>query len=126
MMTNIVFANELSELALLSDAPTISAYNTTNSTTGKKSKQKESDNKIHIRTQARSGRKCMTTIQGLHADLDLNRVAKALKKSLECGGSVVTDADFGDIVLLSGNQGEKVLSYFVSQGICRKDQIVIH
>eukprot|EP01036_Dinobryon_divergens_P024136 gene24136-32553_t len=122
-MTNIVFANELSELALLSDVPTISAYNTT---TGKKSKRKELDSKIHIRRQARSGRKCMTTIQGLHADLDLNRIAKALKKSLECGGSVVNDPDFGDIILLSGDHAENVLSYFVSQGISRKDQIVIH
>lgn len=123
-MTNIVFANELSELALLSDVTTISAYNTT--TTGKKSKRKELDSKIHIRRQARSGRKCMTTIQGLHAGLDLNRIAKALKKSLECGGSVVNDPDFGDIILLSGDHGEKVLSYFMSQGICRKDQVIIH
>ena len=126
-MTNIVFANELSELALLSDVTTISAYNnTTNSTKGKKSKRKELDSKIHIRRQARSGRKCMTTIQGLHADLDLNRIAKALKKSLECGGSVVNDPDFGDIILLSGDHAENVLLYFVSQGICRKDQLVIH
>lgn len=124
---NIVFANELSEHALLvSDVPTISAYNNTNSTTGKTTKTKDLDNRVHIRRQARSGRKYMTTIQGLHADLDLNRIAKSLKKAFECGGSVITDPEFGEIILLSGDHEENVLLYFVSKGICRKDQIVIH
>lgn len=37
--------------------------------------------KIHVRIQQRNGRKCITTIQGLDADLDLGRIMKNMKKN---------------------------------------------
>ena len=128
MTAKIVFINQLSEDALLSDAPTISAYNKLKATTKTAAKLK-TDNVgtiIHVRTQARSGRKFVTSIQGLPAAVDLNRVSKAMKKSFECGGSVVTDPTFGDIIILFGDKRAKVHEYFLDQGICNKDSIVIH
>jgi translation initiation factor 1 len=35
---------------------------------------------VHIRIQQRSGRKSLTTVQGLADDLDLKKILKALKK----------------------------------------------
>ena len=40
--------------------------------------------KIHVRIQQRNGRKCITTIQGLDADLDLGRIMKNMKKNCAC------------------------------------------
>lgn len=34
--------------------------------------------------QQRSGRKCITTVQGLADDLDLKRILKAFKKNFRC------------------------------------------
>ena len=42
---------------------------------------------IHIRVQQRNGRKCITTIQGLDAALDLKKILKAIKKDQCCNGS---------------------------------------
>eukprot|EP01032_Pedospumella_encystans_P000365 gene365-412_t len=45
------------------------------------------NSKIHIRVQQRNGRKCITTVQGLADDLDIAKIAKALKKTFKCNGS---------------------------------------
>jgi len=39
---------------------------------------------IHIRVQQRNGRKCITTVQGLDAALDLKKVLKVIKKVRAC------------------------------------------
>ena len=125
MTTNVIFVNELSELALLSEGPTISAYNS-KATRIKQLKWKDTESKIHIRRHARSGRKHTTTIQGLPSILDMSKIVKALKKSSDCGGSIITDPEFGDIIQLTGDQREKVLAYLLDQGICHKNQVVVH
>ena len=37
---------------------------------------KKDANLIHIRVQQRNGRKCITTIQGLNAEIDMKKVLK--------------------------------------------------
>lgn len=46
-----------------------------------------------MRVQQRSGRKCITTIQGLADDLDVNKIARALKKTFKCNGTVANDPE---------------------------------
>eukprot|EP01038_Epipyxis_sp_PR26KG_P004360 gene4360-6168_t len=82
--------------------------------------------KIHIRMQQRNGRKCITTIQGLAEDLDVNKIARALKKTFKCNGSVTQDEEMGEIIQLSGDQRTNVRAFFVDQEVCHEDQIVIH
>lgn len=36
---------------------------------------------MHIRVQQRNGRKCITTVQGLNAELDMKKIVKAIKKA---------------------------------------------
>lgn len=82
--------------------------------------------KIHVRMQQRNGRKCITTVTGLADDLDLKRIAKALKKTFQCNGSVSTDAEAGEVLQLSGDQRTNIRDFFVDQEVCFEDQIVIH
>lgn len=84
------------------------------------------NSKVHVRVQQRSGRKCITTVQGLLDDLDLLKITRALKKTFKCNGSVTVDPELGEIIQLSGDQRTNVRAFFVDQEVCHEDQIVIH
>ena len=84
------------------------------------------NSKIHIRVQQRNGRKCITTVQGLADDLDIKKIAKALKKTFQCNGCVNQDPELGEILQLSGDQRTNIRDFFVDQDVCFDDQIVIH
>ena len=65
-------------------------------------------------------------IVGLADDLDVTRIAKALKKTFKCNGSVTVDVSLGEILQLSGDQRTNIREFFVDQEVCHEDQIVIH
>jgi translation initiation factor 1 len=58
--------------------------------------------------------------------LDLKKIAKALKKTFQCNGSVTMDSELGEILQLSGDKRTDVKDFFVDQEVCHEDQIVIH
>jgi translation initiation factor 1 len=86
--------------------------------------------KIHIRIQQRNGRKSITTIQGLDADLDLKRIMKAMKKDFNCNGSIAEDEEMGEVIQLQGDQRQNSKEWLIQQEIVAKaeadDRIVIH
>lgn len=84
------------------------------------------NSKVHVRVQQRNGRKCITTVQGLAEDLDLNKILRALKKTFQCNGSITQDEEMGEIIQLSGDQRTNVREFFVDQEVCLEDQIIIH
>lgn len=64
-----------------------------------------SKNYIHVRVQQRNGRKSLTTVQGLDAQLSYKKVLKAFKKAFCCNGTVVDDQELGQVrypLLFSG------------------------
>ena len=63
---------------------------------------------VHIRIQQRNGRKSLTTVQGLASDLDLRKILKALKKTYNTNGTILTDDELGEIVQLQGDQRRNV------------------
>jgi translation initiation factor 1 len=90
------------------------------------SAEAKDSSKIHVRMQQRNGRKCITTIQGLADDLDFEKIARALKKTYKCNGSVTMDPEYGEIIQLSGDQRANVRDFFTKEEVCHEDQIVIH
>ena len=64
--------------------------------------------------------------QGLADDLDVLKIARALKKTFKCNGTVTSDPESGEIIQVSGDQRANVRSFFVDQEVCNEDQIVIH
>jgi translation initiation factor 1 len=85
-----------------------------------------SGNKVHIRVQQRNRRQCILTVQGLDDDLDLKGICKALRKNLNCNGTVVKDKEYGEIIQLQGDHRGPVSEFLVDQQIITKDQLVIH
>mmetsp|Transcript_13567 Transcript_13567/g.31254 ORF Transcript_13567/g.31254 Transcript_13567/m.31254 type:complete len:115 (+) Transcript_13567:102-446(+) len=81
---------------------------------------------IHIRIQQRTGRKSLTTVQGLSSELDLKKMMKAIKKQYCCNGTIVQSEDAGEVLQLQGDQRQAVQTFLVEEGISKKDQIKVH
>ena len=83
--------------------------------------------KVHIRIQQRNGRKCITTVTGLSAKLDLKRIQKAIKKEHCCNGTVLKDEESGQEVLqFQGDQRENVKSFLIKEEITDKESVKVH
>ena len=81
---------------------------------------------VDIRVQQRSGRKTLTTIQGLPKQLDPKRVLKVFKKEFACNGTIVDDEEMGEIIQLQGDHRQKVGQILIEEGIAKKDDLQIH
>ena len=84
--------------------------------------------KIHIRVQ-QMGKKWITTIDGLDDDLDLTRIARAMKKTLHCAASVTMNKE-NEIIQLQGDQREYIRIWLVANEVLTEsesiERIVIH
>jgi len=83
---------------------------------------KTTEKKIHLRTQQRNGRKCITIVEGLDEDLDIKRIARAMRKGFNCNGSVEDDETYGSIIKLQGDQRENVAQWLLDQKILTKQE----
>lgn len=81
---------------------------------------------LDIRVQQRSGRKTLTTIQGLPKELDPKRVLKVFKKEFACNGTIVEDEEMGEVIQLQGDHRQKVGQILIEEGIVKKDDLQIH
>ncbi|BFZ58629.1 Eukaryotic translation initiation factor eIF-1 [Savitreella phatthalungensis] len=83
-------------------------------------------NYIHIRIQQRNGRKTLTTVQGVPTEFDQKRILKALKKDFACNGTIVKDAEMGEVIQLQGDQRLKVSEFLTTELPIAKKTIKIH
>ncbi|GLJ47124.1 hypothetical protein SUGI_0994950 [Cryptomeria japonica] len=81
---------------------------------------------VHIRIQQRSGRKSLTTVQGLRQDCNYNKILKDLKKDFCCNGTVVQDVEMGKVIQLQGDQRKNVSHFLINAGLVKKENIKIH
>jgi len=81
---------------------------------------------IHIRIQQRSGRKTLTTVQGISDDFDKKKIAKACKKQFACNGTVVIHPEWGEVLQMQGDQRRNIGGFLLEVGIAKKDQLKIH
>ncbi len=81
---------------------------------------------LDVRVQQRSGRKTLTTIQGLPKELDQKRVLKVFKKEFACNGNIVEDEEMGEVIQLQGDHRSKVAQILLEEGIVKKDDLQVH
>jgi translation initiation factor 1 len=84
------------------------------------------ETKINIRIQQRNGRKSITSISGLNPDLDLKKILKTFKKSLNCNGAIIEDETLGKIIQLQGDQRASVKDFFIKEEIISEENIIMH
>merc|ERR1711998_445642 len=81
---------------------------------------------VHIRVQQRNGRKCICTVQGLAADLDMKKILKYIKKENNCNGAVIEDKVSGNVLQFQGDQRKCVKEFLVREKICNADEVKVH
>jgi translation initiation factor 1 len=81
---------------------------------------------IHIRNQQRNGRKSLTTVQGIPVKYSLNKIIKYLKSQLNCNGTIVDDAEHGQIIQLHGDKRKEIADFLYEQGISERESIKVH
>jgi translation initiation factor 1 len=69
--------------------------------------------KVVIQVQRRNGRQCFTIVSDIAEDLDLHRICRYLKKTLNCGGNILKDKELGEIMRLTGDQKQAVINFFI-------------
>ena len=99
-----------------------------------------SQKEIHIRIQQRTGRKRLTSIEGLDkfctdnngGDNDSNELknkltelSRKLKKQFNCGVTII-DMEPGYIMQLNGDHRKELKEYLVKNNIAQDNQIKIH
>ena len=81
---------------------------------------------VHIRVQQRNGRKCITTVQGLNAQMDHKKILKVLKKEKCCNGCIVEDDDMGSVLQLQGDQRDAVRAFLLENELVEPEKIKKH
>lgn len=81
---------------------------------------------VHIRIQQRSGKKVLTTVQGLNEGLNFELLLKAFKREFGCNGNIIEDEDHGKIIQLQGDKRRLVHDFLVNEKISEQNNIVVH
>ena len=66
-------------------------------------------------TAERNGRKTLTTVQGLPKKFDQKKILKVIKKKFACNGTIVSDAEMGEVVQLQGDQRKDVQDFLTDK-----------
>jgi len=89
-------------------------------------KNASQDQLIHIRIQQRSGRKTLTTVQGISDCYDKKRLVKTFKKIFSCNGTVVDHDEYGEVLQLQGDQRQNIADFLIQINLGDPDQIKVH
>lgn len=84
------------------------------------------DQPIHIRIQQRSGRKTLTTVQGISDHYDKKKLVKAFKKEFKCNGTVIENPEYGEVIQLTGDQRHNVGAFLKAIELAKAEQLNIH
>ncbi|XP_033246583.1 eukaryotic translation initiation factor eIF1-like [Drosophila miranda] len=84
------------------------------------------DGLIHIRIQQRTGRKTLTTVQGLSQEYDLKKIVGSCKKEFACNGTVVEHQEYGEVIQLQGDQRENICQWLTKIGLAKVNQLKVH
>uniref|UniRef100_A0A0N4ZNP6 SUI1 domain-containing protein n=1 Tax=Parastrongyloides trichosuri TaxID=131310 RepID=A0A0N4ZNP6_PARTI len=80
----------------------------------------------HIRIQQRTGRKTITTVQGIATEYDLKKIVRYLKKEYNCNGTIVEHPEYGQVIQLSGDQRQYIKEFLCKVGIVKEENCKVH
>ena len=82
--------------------------------------------KVHLRVQKRTGKKFLTTIQGIPPKFSLKKLLKAFRKEFCCNGTIVEDPELGSIIQLQGDKRKEVAEFLLSESVVDKANLQVH
>ena len=80
----------------------------------------------HIRVQQRTGRKTITTVQGIAPEYDLKKIVRYLKKEYNCNGTIVEHPEYGEVIQLTGDQRQHIKEFLCKVGIVKEENCKVH
>lgn len=83
------------------------------------------NSKIHIRIKQRNGKKSNTFIENIPSDLDIEHIAKTMRKKFACNGCVHKDG-FSSVIQLFGDQRVIAKKFLIENMIANEEDILIH
>lgn len=84
------------------------------------------EQKIHIHMKQRNSRQSQTMVDGFASDMDIKKIAKAMRKSFSCMASVCHTSDKKEYILLSGDQRDAVKNFLITNDIAKENDIIKH
>ncbi|KAI6177754.1 hypothetical protein M3Y97_00942300 [Aphelenchoides bicaudatus] len=81
---------------------------------------------IHIRIQQRTGRKTITTVQGIDPAYALDRILRYMKKEYSCNGTIVNHKEYGEVIQMTGDQRQHVKDFLCKVGIAKEENCKVH
>lgn len=73
---------------------------------------------IHIKLQQRNGKKSFTIIEGIPVIIDLKKILKLMTQEFSCGGSIQTDENTHEkVIVLQGDQRNKANKFLFDEKI---------
>jgi translation initiation factor 1 len=81
---------------------------------------------VHIWLRQRNGKKCVTEVNGLASDLNLDKIMKFWRKDFHCSVSKFINEDKEKIIKLQGDKRELILQFLILENIISKANIKIH
>ena len=82
---------------------------------------------VHIRSQQRNGRKCLTTIAGLATDLDCQKILKCMRKMFSTNGTILHDDDGAEVIQLQGDRRYEAADFLLKYCVVEsKEEIHVH
>ncbi|KAL3320159.1 putative RNA-binding protein eif1AD [Cichlidogyrus casuarinus] len=81
---------------------------------------------VHIRIQQRSGKKTITSVEGIDPKFCLETLLKVWKSKFSCNGSVTDHPTYGQVIQLQGDQRDNIESFLVDYKIVDKKSVKKH
>lgn len=88
-------------------------------------KRSVGDGIVHLRVQQRNGRKSLTSVQGLAADLDRRKILRALKRTFNTNGTILKDKDGNKVLQLQGDLRHLIKEFLLKTHICEPHHIKV-
>lgn len=89
-----------------------------------------SERRVHVRYQQRSGRKGVTTVEGLPQNLKFKALATRMKREWSTNVAVrrvdPDDRDSDKVIQIQGDRRREVQAFVVAQGLAQKAQVRVH
>lgn len=82
--------------------------------------------RLNIRVNQRTKWKYITICEGLPAELNCNKILRALKRNFSCNGWVQDTGEHNQVIQLQGDYRTQLVEFFVETGLCSKDHISVH
>jgi len=81
---------------------------------------------INLRVNQRRRRKYITICEGLPAELNCNKVLRALKRNFSCNGWVQETENKTQVIQLQGDYRTQLVDFFTETGLCLPENISVH